>query len=280
MNINSKAIVKGAKGLARTAKFTLAKRFPEILSGLAIGGFATSVVTAVKATPKAMQLIEEEKERQGVEKLSVPDTIKATWKCYIVPATSGAAAIACVIAANTVHNKRNAALAAAYALSESSLQEYKDSIKKVLGVEDEQKTDENGEPVKSKADEVTDDFIKKELDKHPYTQQNQVNIGYGQYLYYDIYSGRYYPCNRDMFETALNEGNRMMLTDGSLGYNDWACLLSMDSCQLGEDFSWYLDGRSNLLDVEFRSNILPDGTPVVVPIYNFDPVNRYLYDLR
>ena len=39
------------------------KRSPEILTGIGIAGMITTTVLAVKATPKAIQLIEEEKDR-------------------------------------------------------------------------------------------------------------------------------------------------------------------------------------------------------------------------
>ena len=46
------------------AKATLSKKSPEILTGLGIAGMVTTTVLAVKATPKALELIEDEKRQQ------------------------------------------------------------------------------------------------------------------------------------------------------------------------------------------------------------------------
>ena len=47
--------------LIKSAQTTLSKHSPEILTGIGIAGMVTTVVLAVKATPKALQLIEEKK---------------------------------------------------------------------------------------------------------------------------------------------------------------------------------------------------------------------------
>ena len=40
------------------------KHMPEILTGIGIAGMVTTTVLAVKATPKALELIEEKKEEE------------------------------------------------------------------------------------------------------------------------------------------------------------------------------------------------------------------------
>ena len=46
------------KGLIRGIRVSLDKHAPEILTGMGIAGMVTCVVLAVKATPKAIDLIE------------------------------------------------------------------------------------------------------------------------------------------------------------------------------------------------------------------------------
>ena len=58
MKFNVSSIVKNTK----TA---LKKHSPEILTGIGIAGMITAAVMAVKATPKALTLIEEKKEEQN-----------------------------------------------------------------------------------------------------------------------------------------------------------------------------------------------------------------------
>ena len=133
------------KGLIKIAQDTLEKRSPEILTGVGIAGMFTTTILAVKATPKALRLIENERvnrkfdRENGIpdvfapEEISVKDTIKLCWKCYIPAAITCSASIACLIGASSVNSRRNAALATAYKLSETALIEYKDAVVDTIG---------------------------------------------------------------------------------------------------------------------------------------------------
>ena len=113
--MNKEAISK----FARDVRTSLSRHSPAILMGIGIAGMVTTTVVAVKATPKALRLIEEKKQELDVESLTPVETVKATWKCYIPAAVTGAVSIACLIGSNSVNTKRNAALATAYKLSET-----------------------------------------------------------------------------------------------------------------------------------------------------------------
>ena len=137
------------KNFIKGVKIGFDKHSPEILIGLGIASAITSTVLAVKATPKAMQLIENEKRRQNeklieestgpdcgqITKLTPVDVFKTTWKCYIPAAISGAASVAFLLGSNSVHAKRNAAIATAYKLSETALTDYKKEVIETIGEE-------------------------------------------------------------------------------------------------------------------------------------------------
>ena len=59
------------------------KRSPEILTGIGIAGMITTTILAVRATPKALKLIEEQKEEESVDELSSFEVVKVAWKPYI-----------------------------------------------------------------------------------------------------------------------------------------------------------------------------------------------------
>lgn len=50
--------------ICRSVKTATVKHSPEILTGVGIAGMVTTTVMAVRATPKAIQLLDEEKRRQ------------------------------------------------------------------------------------------------------------------------------------------------------------------------------------------------------------------------
>lgn len=102
----------------------IAENLPKILVCGSIAGMVTSVVFAVKATPKAMILLDEKKQELGTEKLDVKTIVKTAAPAYIPTAISMVASAGCMIGAMNENDRRNAALAAAYSLSESALKQY------------------------------------------------------------------------------------------------------------------------------------------------------------
>ena len=107
--------------MVKSVGATMKKHSPEILTGIGVAGMIATTVMAVKATPKAILLINEKEVELKVEKLTLAETVKTTWKCYIPAAITGVSSIACIIGASSVNARRNAALATAYTLSETAL---------------------------------------------------------------------------------------------------------------------------------------------------------------
>ena len=92
----------------------ISKNSPHILTGIGCAGVVSTAVLAVKATPKATIILEKEeeyRERKRLQSLTKMEKVKLTWKCYIPAVVMGATTIGCIIGANTVNMRRNAALA-------------------------------------------------------------------------------------------------------------------------------------------------------------------------
>ena len=106
--------------ILKKAGAILSKKSPEILTGLGIAGMITTTVLAVKATPKALDLIAEAEDKKG-EYLTKKEIIVTTWKNYIPAGVTSAVSIACLIGASSVNARRNAALYSAYELSRTAL---------------------------------------------------------------------------------------------------------------------------------------------------------------
>ena len=101
----------------------VSKHEPEILMSMGIGGMIFSLAWGIKASFKAARAIDKYKETYGKDKLTAKETIKLTWKLYLPTVLSVAASVPCVIMSNKVSNKRYAAIATAYTISEAALQE-------------------------------------------------------------------------------------------------------------------------------------------------------------
>lgn len=125
------------KALANALLVGAKKHSPEILIGLGITGAASSVIFAVKATPKAMILLDQKKQELGVEKLEAKEIIKTAAPVYIPTAVSFGVSVACIIGASSMNARRNAALTAAYTMSESALRTYRDKVLETVGEDKE-----------------------------------------------------------------------------------------------------------------------------------------------
>ena len=241
-------------------KGTLEKRTPEILTGIGIAGMVTTTVLAVKATPKAVLLLNDRKDELETEKLPVAEVVKTTWKCYIPAAVTCGASIACLIGASSVNFKRNAALATAYKLSETALAEYRDAVVETIGEKKEQAV----------RDKVAEERIK----KNPATKNDVIVTGNGTTLCYDAISGRYFQSSLQKIEGAKNKINERMLCENYVSLNDLYTELGMEPTKIGDDLGWNIFG-DGLVDISFSSQLADDGVPCLVMDYSVAP--RYNY---
>lgn len=99
----------------------------------AIGVIATTAM-AIKATPKAIELLKNAEEEKG-EKLTKPEVVNIAGPLYIPTALTGVATIACIFGANTLNKRNQAALMSAYALLDNSYKEYMKKAEELYGDE-------------------------------------------------------------------------------------------------------------------------------------------------
>lgn len=258
--------------LVKTVQSVLAKRSPEILTGIGIAGMITSTVLAVKATPKALSLIEDEKRAQNehisddarsnsaqIVRLKPIEVVKVTWKCYIPTVLTGIASTACLIGASSVNFKRNAALATAYQLSATALTEYKEKVSEVIGERKER--------------DIRDRIAKDKINNDPVGKHDVIVTGNGDTLCYDAYGGRYFKSSIDKIKKAENELNRVMLKDMYVSLNEFYDELGLKHTKLGDDLGWNLD--DGFINIEFSSQLSEDGTPCIVINYTVSPNYNY-----
>lgn len=235
---------------------TISDKSPEILIGFGLAGMLTSTVLAVKATPKALDILAEQEDRE----LSKVDKVKLTWKCYAPAAIGYCASAACIIGANSVNTKRNAVLAGAYKISESALLEYRDKVKEVIGEEREK--------------EIHGKIAEDRRCKEPENQGNVILTGKGDVLCYDMYSGRYFKSDMDEINAILNELNYKLMQDNVLALNDFYDALGLQPIATGYDHGWNVD--EGLIKIYFTSTLADNGVPCLA--LHFDNLPRYGYD--
>ena len=253
--------------VAKNMQHTLGKYSPQILTGIGVAGMITTVVLAVKATPKALELIEDKKEELDTDKLTVVDTVKTAWKPYVPAVVTGVLSTVCIIGGNAVGTRRTAALAAAYKISETALHEYKDAIVETVGEE--------------KAKEVKEKVAQNKLDKNPVVEKQIIVTNKGTFLCYDSLSGRYFQSDIETIRKAQNDINDYLFSEDYASLNMFYDFLGLEHTRLGAELGWKID--SGTLQIEFDSTLASDksqgiapGTPCLVLDYNVAP--KYEFD--
>lgn len=242
----------------KAARNTASKHSPEILTGIGIAGMITTTVLAVKATPKALKLMEDARYDKE-EDLTVPEKVKVTWKCYIPATLLGLASVGCLIGANSVNLRRKAALATAYKLSETALAEYKEKVIETVGEE--------------KAKDIRSAIAKDKMEKNPVTKSEVIITDKGESLFCDSISGRYFKSDMNTIEKAVNTINRRLLNEMSVSLTEFYSEIGLSPTSLSEELGWNMnDGQ---IEIDFSSQITDDGRPCIYIEYEIAP--RYDY---
>lgn len=248
--------MQNLSAIAKSVRTTVSKRSPEILTALGITGMLTTTVLAVKATPKACKLIEEERNNRGTdEPITKREIVKLVWKYYIPATITGTTSVACLICANSVNAKRNAALATAYKLSETALLEYKEKVIETVGEKKEQVI----------RDKVAEERVK----QNPVVNNEIIITGNGNARFFDVISGRRFTSDIEKLRKIENQLNKRMYGEMYISLNEFYDEIGLEHTLTGDQLGWNID--RGLIDLEFSAQIDDDGVPCIVINYGVAP---------
>lgn len=150
MKFNKTEIIATLTRTFNRTGLKIKKHSPEILIATGTVGIVASTVMACKATLKVEEIVDEAKEKiDTIHQVSADPTMAEKYseedgkkdlaivytqtavkfiKLYGPSVTIGMASLACMIGSNHILNKRNAALAAAYAAVDKSFKEYRGRV--------------------------------------------------------------------------------------------------------------------------------------------------------
>lgn len=217
--------------LTKGASF-VAEKSPGFLTAFGITGFVTTVVIAVKATPKAdachrwhvsrRESIVNDPEFEDCRKeemrKDVLDEMKELAPLYGPAVGMGVLSIACFVGASKVHADRQATLLAAYSLSEKTLATYQEKVRERLG--EEVGSDIHNETMR-------------ELVRETEAPEGTLVVMDGKYRFYDTVLGRYFYSTREEIMAAESDINRRLVMEArvplsefysSLGIEDFGCV--------------------------------------------------------
>jgi len=255
--MNVKSIQTLTKGLGIHIK----KNSPTILTGLSVAGLITTAVLAVKATPKALELIQAAEDAE-LRELTKLETIKVTWKCYIPAAIMGSVTVGCMIGAHSISARRNAALASAYSIADTALKEYHNKVVETLG--------------ENKARKIKDELAQDKLKKDPVANKEIIVTGKGDMLCYDALSGRYFKNNIENLRRIQNDFNRNLINEMYVSLNEIYYAMGLPGIKVGDELGWNVD---TMIEFHFSAQLTEEGEPCIVVDYLVGPKEefRHLY---
>ena len=242
-------------------KMGLKEHAPEILTGLGLCGFIGSMIMLNRAAPVARDLIEERKLDERKEKLTVKETVQTTWKVYTPVVVTAAGATACIVAGAKENRSRNAALAAAYGISQETLSIYRQKVVEAMG--------------EKKETEIREAADREMIRKHP-PMGFEVNANPPDQLF--EYEGEYFCSTWGAVKEAVNQlGEDMLERSGEpeVTENDFRELVGLRCKYDGDRRGWnlHLTGRPKLYPPTCIE--LPSGQICMVLTFREGPIDLY-----
>lgn len=250
------------KNIIDSGLFSLRKNSPAILIGFGVAGIAVTAALAVKATPKALELIEEERKikEENNEELTKMDIVKKTWTLYVPSVCVGVLSAACIVSSHKINTRRNIAIATAYKISESAYREFKDKTMKVVG--------------KEKYNEIREEVAKEKVEKANLDNRECIITEPSSDIKcYDSVGGVLFKSTVDKINKAINELNRKMLLENYVSLNDFYSFLNLPPTPMGNELGWKID--KGYLEVSYYAELDSDNNPYIVIDYSLAPEYEY-----
>ena len=240
--------------LLQHSKLFLKQNASTILTCMGGAGVIATFVTAVKATPKALSLLEKAKEEK--EELTILDTVRIAGPAYISTILVGASTIVCIFGANILNKRQQATLMSAYALLDNSYKEYKDKVKELYG-------------------EDTDREVRNEIAKD-IKEDEKFPVEDGKQLFYDEFSQRYFESTTEDVLRAEYELNRLLSRDDRVFLNDFYELLGIETVDYGDYLGWSSYELVEMcwycwVEFEHAKVILDDGLECTIITMRMEP---------
>ena len=194
----------------------LNKHSPLILTIVASGGVIITAALSVKATPKAIDIINNKEKEKG-EKLTTFEKIRYGWKPYVPAIFSGVGTIVCIGGIEYLNKKTQASIISAYTLLNNTYTQYTDNIKKLCGKE-------------------TDILAKQEIVQAQY-DDNYIPFG-DELLFFDYEGMRFFTSTMDHVLAAETKFKESLMSRGYATLNEYYAYLGLQPVEFGYQLGW------------------------------------------
>lgn len=237
----------------RQSKRFVKRNAPTILTYMGGAGVVATSVMAVKATPKALQLIEEAKKEKG-DDLTKLEIVQVAGPIYIPAMLVGISTIVCVFGANVLNKHQQAALTSAYALLDNAFKEYKAKLVELYGEE-------------THHDVMNAIAIEKAEKRYVHSEClcNSCDLSVEEddgtpKLFYDEHSNRYFMTTIEQVISAEYHLNRNFTLRGYSYLNEFYDFLGIEPTDYGSVLGWAVnDDEIYWIDFNHRKVVTDDG---------------------
>lgn len=241
------------------SKVFLKRNSSNILTCMGAAGVVATSILAVKATPKAIMLLEKAEDEKG-EELTKLEMVRVAGPPYIPAIVMGASTIACIFGANAINKHSQAALMSAYALLDNAHKEYKNQVNELYGEDSD--TEIKARIAKEKYETMADKVGPSEEDRE---------------LFYDFYSGRYFESTASIVQEAEYKLNRMIATQEYAYLNHYYEFLDIEPVESGWTLGWSTGSNfdrywQTWVDFSHNNVVMDDGLECTIVSIVHEPM--------
>lgn len=235
-----------------------------ILTGLGVAGSLGSTVLAIKAMPNALHKLDLAflEKNEGVNEADVAgltpfEVVKTVWKDFIPAAGTEVITIVCVVGAQSINLRKQAAMISGITVLESAFREYQDRITAEAPAKDRK---------------VRDDIARAKVDASPVSTKEVIIVGNGDQLFYDERNDRYFESTKQKVDKAVNE---LLYTINGSGYaslNDFYSEIGIKRLPDGDELGWTPE---HPIEVDFSTQMTDDDRAAIVITFVRKPLHNY-----
>lgn len=238
---------------------------PSLLASLGVGGVVSTAFLAGKASWRSANEIRDLEQKfddpiNGPITIPTKERVQLVWKNYIPAAAAGTATVAAIVLGHRIASSRQAALVAAYSVSETLFREYKEKVVEQIGENKEQKV----------RDAVAADHIA----QTPPTAKDRevVFAGSKEVLIYESITGRYFHNTAENLSKAQNKINLEIINSMYVTLNQFFDEIGLSPTAMGEELGW---NSATPLEIQFSSILDEEQVPCLHIGYRRLPVPNY-----
>ena len=249
--------------IASKTQHYVKKNASTILTCMGALGVVGTTLSAIKATLKAIDILEDEEEikiERDNQSLTTFEKALVVTPVYFPTILLGTATITCIFGANILNKKKQATLVSAYAYLNSSFNEYKDKVKVIYGEDGEKR-------------------VRDELAKDKYIQQSMSESD-KDILFFDEYSGRYFESTLFNLQNAVYKLNRTFALEGYTNLNEFYRYVDLPETEYGEVLGWsglkcWEVFNNAWIEIKWEDMELPDGLVAQAIRFTIPPEEGY-----